>query len=176
MVTNQIDSTLNFYLYSNKSWSKVGSNKIETDDIYDVDFTDMDGDNRNEIIIYSHPNMNGNMWPTVYYCSNKDDSIRYAGSFETSFEIKKDQKRLETDYVGSWWMPNMKTIYMWRNEKLVPIKKVEISLKIADMKHDDMILRYYENPTYDQDTLKLIFKKDYKKKYVDMYEKFFENN
>lgn len=174
LVIDRNDSCLNFYFLKNKNWEKVGSQKIDIENISGVSFVDMNGDNKNEIICYTYPNMNGNIWPTVYISNN--DSIKYAGGFETEFRIKKEQQRLETDYGGSWWMPLVRTIYMWRNDKLVPIKKLQISLKEADMEHNDRTIEYFENPTFDQDSLISVFSRDYSEKDQDIFDNFFENN
>ena len=176
LVVNSNDSTINFYNKLNNIWKKIGSDKVDVENILGVGFIDMNGDNKNEIISYTHPNMNGNIWPSVYTTSTDGDSIKYAGQFETEFLIKKNQQRLETDYGGSWWMPIVRTIYTWRNDKLIPIKRIQIALKDADMIHDDKTIEYLENPTYDQDSLKSIFLRDYTIKDQSLFDNFFENN
>lgn len=95
VVTNLNDSTINFYHKRDDIWEKIGYYKVDVDYIFGFRFIDMNGDGENEIICFTHPNMNGNMCPSVYTRSSNSDSIKYGGKFETSFTIKKDQKRSE---------------------------------------------------------------------------------
>lgn len=180
LIINPNDSTVNFYSHRNNRWKKIGTDKPDVDYISGVSFYDMDGDNRNEIISITYPNMNGNIFPLVYYHSMELDSIRYAGRFETEFIVKKYEKRLETNYEGSWWMPHFKTIYLWRNEKLVPIKRIQLTYKEDSISFSNSYsaIEYYENPTYDKDSLKLIFRNEYNNEglYNDLYNHFFEEN
>lgn len=170
------DSLIEFYHYNNRKWKKIGAEKINIW-IYSVEFEDLDGDGKNEIITSTPPNMNGNKWNEVYYCSRLADTIKYAGNFVTDYTIQKEDRTIQTVYEGSWYMPLGKTLYQWRNEKLVPLKSAVLSLKKADMKHDGHFIDYYENPTYDRDTLVLRFRKTYREnndKLYNLWEHFFD--
>lgn len=167
------DTLLNFYRLDQGKWKTVGSHIAIADCMtFVVDFIDMDDDGNNEIIVRTPPNMNGNTWQDVFCYSAKADSIELAGSFSTDYDIKKDSKTVEETYGGSWWMTNTKTLYQWNNGKLIPIKRLELSLKEGTLECEDYILEYYEM----KDSLTQIFKVPYKgKKYKDMWDNFFNN-
>lgn len=175
------DTLLNFYRFDKKNWELVGSERFCLDEVFYITFTDMDNDGRNEIITSSHPNMNGNTWQDVFYCSKKDKKINYAGHFTTAYTINKESKTVETDYGGSWYMPLTRTLYRWYDEKLVAEKQMILELEKADMIHDNQLLSYYENPTLGgeiiADSLSLIYKIPYdKKKHETRWENFFNEN
>jgi hypothetical protein len=173
------NATINFYCYENNKWKNIGCEKSNSD-IFKVEFKDYFGDERNEIITQGHFNMNGNYTNDFYYCSKNEDTIKYVGGFfagVVDYIIDKENKTLKVEYEGSWYMPKRKTIYQWRNEKLIQIKEVVLKLKKADMKHDAQFIEYYENPTLDKDTLVLKFKKTYNEnndKLYNLWEHFFE--
>lgn len=169
------DSLLVFYRLDDETWNVIGREKV--DDFYTIEFEDLDGDKRNEIITSTFPNMNGNSFKEVFYCSQKKDTIKYAGNFSSHYTVNLAKKRVEVEYGGSWYANLEKTIYEWHDEKLIPIKEVVLSLKKSDMKHDAQFISYYENPTRDKDTLILKFKRTYREKNMKLYnlwENFFD--
>lgn len=171
------DTLINFYHYNNKKWRLIGTDKIQQEITFRIEFDDMNGDEHNEIILFSPPNMNGNTWQDVFYCSQKTGLIHHAGSFSTDFEINKDNKTVNVSYEGSWYMPLIKTLYRWQNEKLIRVKEINIDLVNRNMTNNERIFRYYENPTITQDTLVLKIEAPYKEeKYVKLWENFFDNN
>lgn len=169
------DRLLVFYRLDDETWKVIG--REEEYDFHTIEFEDLDGDGRSEIITSTGSNMNGNSWKGIYYCSKIKDSIEFAGEFSTDYTLNFAKKRIEVDYNGSWYMEQRRTIYEWHNEKLIPVKEVVLSLKKADMKHNSQFISYYENPTLDKDTLVLKFKKTYReknKKLYNLWENFFD--
>jgi len=169
---NHTDTLINFYRFEQGKWKIIGSHTAIADSMtFLVGFIDMDNDKYNEIIVRTPPNMNGNTCQDVFRYSAEKDSVELAGSFSTDFEIKKEKKTVEVTYEGSWWMTNSKTLYKWHNNKLIPEKSLELSIKDGTLECEDYILEYFEK----SDTLTSIFKVPYKgKKYKDIWDNFFE--
>lgn len=159
------DTLLNFYYFdrAKAKWKMIGSERPVWEQIYYISIEDMDGDNRNEIITFSHPNMNGNTFKEIYYCSKNNDSIHIAASFFTStYEVDKITQTVRTDYSGSWYMPLIQTLYKWHGEKLITRKEIKLELEEdAAMGSGHYILSYYENPLKENeflvDSLALIY-------------------
>ncbi|MCL9805474.1 hypothetical protein NAT51_08070 [Flavobacterium amniphilum] len=168
------DSVINFYLLDNENWKLIGSEKTNIP-IYRIDFEDLDGDNRSEIITSSNRNMNGNTWQEVYYCSSQSNTIHYAGSYSTEYVIKKDKKQIEETYEGSSYMNASKTLYEWKQEKLVPIRQIILAQDQSAAESGNIIFEYYENSTNDIEGLKLKFKEPYddNKKQKELWDNFF---
>jgi len=170
-------TVLKFYKLQNKEWKLVS--KMETNvDIFYFDLIDIDNDGIKEIHSKGHPNMNGNYWNNFYSYSEKENKfIDGGGFFSSMYEFKPQLNRVEVEYGGSWYMANTKTIYYWKNQKLIPFKEVEIGLKIADMKHNARYIKYSENLALDKDSVQLVYKKSFRgKKLNQFYENFFKNN
>lgn len=157
---NLQDTSINFYMLNKDSWELIGSEKTNTM-VYQLEFEDLDGDGDNEIVTSTARNMNGNTFREVYYFSNKAKTIKYAGSFSTDYVVNKDKKQIEETYQGSWYADQSKTLYEWRQEKLVPIRQIILSLDNPDVRNGRTTLEYYENATDGTGEPKLIFKKPY---------------
>jgi hypothetical protein len=170
-------TVLMFYQLENKKWNLVSKHEINVDIFY-FDLGDLDNDGIKEIHSKGHPNMNGNYWNNFYsYSENENKFTDGGGFFSSMYEFKPQLNRIEVEYGGSWYTANTKTIYYWKNQKLIPFKEVEIGLKIADMKHDDYYIKYSENLNLDKDSVQLVYKKSFRgKKLNRFYDKFFENN
>lgn len=66
--------------------------------------------------------MNGNFNNYFYsYSKAENEFINGGGFYSGVFEFKPKQSRIEAYYMGSWYMPNIKTIYHWKNNKLIPL-------------------------------------------------------
>ena len=169
------DTIINFYSLDKEVWKLVGSEKTNIP-IYKIEFEDLNGDDKKEIVVSTSRNMNGNTWQEVYYYSDKTNTIKYAGSFSTDYEIKKDKQQIEETYEGSWYMDNSKTLYEWRQEKLVPIKQIILAHDSTDNENSKLTFEYYENLTNEIDGLKLKFKEPYldnNKKQQQLWDNFF---
>ncbi len=167
---------IKFYVLENKEWNLVDS--FETDELSYYLNVDLNNDGVKEIHTIGYPNMNGNHWNNFYSFSKEENKFMYGGGFFSSmYEFKPQLNRIEVEYGGSWYMPNTKTIYYWKNQKLIPFKEVEVGLKIADMKHDAQYIKYSENLTLEKDSVQLVYKKSFRgKKLNQFYDNFFENN
>lgn len=175
---NIIDTTINFYYLDKENWEIIGSEKTNIP-VYQIDFEDLDGDNNNEIVTTTGTNMNGNKWQEVYYYSKKADTIKYAGSFSTDYTIKKERKQIEETYEGSWYMDNSKTLYEWRDEKLVPIKQIVIAHEQPISENGKLTFEYYENKTNNLNGLTLKFKLPFNnsnKEQQQLWDNFFTGN
>lgn len=170
-------TVLIFYQLENEKWNLISKYEIYVDVFY-FDLVDLDNNGIKEIHLKGHPNMNGNYWNNFYSFSKEDNKfIDGGGFFSSMYEFKPEVNRIEVEYGGSWYMPNTKTIYYWKNQKLIPFKEVEVGLKIADMKHDDYYIKYSENLTLEKDSVQLVYKKSFRgKKLNQFYDNFFENN
>lgn len=175
------DTLTNFYHFNNNKWKLVGSKRLSFEEPDFIDFQDMDNDGRNEIIIKSHFNMNGNTWQEVFYCSKNDGRINYAGNFTAEYRIDKEKKIVETDYGGSWWMPLSRSIYRWYGGKLILEKEITLRLKEVTFECNEQILSYYgnslikaHNPT---DSLSLIYEVPFEEvKHQQLWDNFFTDN
>lgn len=170
-------TVLIFYQLENEKWNLISKYEIYVDVFY-FDLVDLDNNGIKEIHSKGHPNMNGNYWNNFYSFSKEDNKfIDGGGFFSSMYEFKPQVSRIDVEYGGSWYMPNTKTIYYWKNQKLIPFKEVEVGLKIADMKHDDYYIKYSENLTLEKDSVQLVYKKSFRvKKLNQFYDNFFENN
>lgn len=177
MEIREDDKCINFYRYNANRWISSGTGEIEFDLTFRIEFDDMDTDGYNEVIVFSPPNMNGNTWQTVFHYIEESDSIRYAGSFTTDFEIDKKNKLVKTWYEGSSYMPTSKTIYKWNKTKLIPMKEVEILAREFLNKMSVLVFRYYENDSLEEDSLVLKIEAPYnKKEHQNIWDNFFDNN
>jgi hypothetical protein len=169
------DTIINFFYLDNEAWKLIGSEKTNIP-IHKIEFKDLSGDDKNEIVISTGRNMNGNSWQEVYYHSDKTKTIKYAGSFSTDYEVKRDKKQIEETYEGSWYMDHSKTLYEWRQEKLVPLKQIILAHDSTGNENSKLTFEYYENQTNDIDGLKLKFKEPYNddnKKQKQLWDNFF---
>ena len=123
-----------FYALKNDKWILVS--KFESNEVNYFEIRDINNDGVREIQSIGYPNMNGNYWNNFYSFSKEENKfIDGGGFFSSMYEFKPQANRIEVEYGGSWYMPNTKTIYYWKNQKLIPFKEVEVGLKIADNLH-----------------------------------------
>ncbi|MFZ4401608.1 MAG: hypothetical protein ACOYO1_16375 [Bacteroidales bacterium] len=174
---NLKDTLINFFtLDHNNEWKISGSERTNID-VYTVEFEDFNGDSINEIITSTSPNMNANSWKEVYYYSKCYNTIKYAGSFSTDYKVNIINKEIEETYEGSNYMDLSKTLYQWRKEKIVPIKRIIIAYNNDGS--NKSTFEYYENLTSNIDGLKLIFKTPYNndnKKQRKLWDNFFNRH
>lgn len=173
---NEDKAKIDFYILQNKKWKYIHSSEV--DNVVYFQSVDLNNDSIFEIQTIGYPNMNGNYWNNFYsYSKTENKFIDGGGFFSSMYEFKNVRSRVEVEYEGSWYMPVSKSIYYWKNHKLIPHKEVELSFKIADMKHEARYIKYSENLNLDKDSLELKFKKTFRgKKLNAFYDKFFENN
>lgn len=176
------DTLLNFYHFdiTKAEWEKIASERPIWEQVFDISLEDMDGDNRNEIVTFSFPNMNGNRFKEIYYSSLNNKSFHIAASFFTStYEADKITKTVKTDYYGSWYMPIRKTLYKWYGENLITMKEIVLEPKEGSpMGSEYYLLSYYENTSLKSDSiidsLTFIYKTPYiKKKHESLWDNFF---
>ena len=165
-----------FYILKNEEWVLVS--KLESREVNSFEIVDINNDGTREIQSIGYPNMNGNYSNNFYSYSEKENKfIDGGGFFSSMYKFKPQLSRVEVEYGGSWYMPNTKTVYYWKNQKLIPFKEVEIGLKIVDMKHNAQYIKYSENLTLEKDSVQLVYKKSFRgKKLNQFYDNFFENN
>lgn len=169
------DTIINFYHLDSGKWKLIGSEKTNIPN-YRIDFEDLDGDNRNEIITSTSRNMNGNTWQEIYRYSSKTNTIKYAGSFSTDYVVKKDKKQIEETYEGSWYMDNSKTLYEWRQDRLIPIKQIILEHDTMTPENHKLTFEYYVNQTDNFDGLTIEIKEPYNddnKKQRQLWDNFF---
>lgn len=148
------DTAIRFYELKKSKWSLIGQAKTNIN-VYLIMLEDLNGDGVKEIVTSTSYNMNGNMWMEAYIYSNKSNGIRYSGAFSTGYEIDTSRKQIQETYTGSWYMNESKTLYEWRDEKLVPIKQIVFNKEHINMQGGNVLFEYYENSSNDIDALKL---------------------
>ncbi len=165
-----------FYMLKNEEWVLVS--KLDSIEVNFFEIVDINNDGVREIQSIGYPNMNGNYWNNFYSFSKEENKfIDGGGFFSGQYKILPNKSKIEVVYEGSWYMPNTKTIYYWKNQKLIPFKEVEVGLKIADMKHNDYYIKYSENLTLEKDSVQFVYKKSFRGKNLNQfYDNFFENN
>lgn len=166
-----------FYKYDDK-WKRIESDDYNWD-VLSFNFQNFNFDEDNEILIKGHYNMNGNQQNTIYKFDTKTNKfIKSCSLFATELSYDNNKNLVYYQYFGSWYMENIQTIYKWKNNKLIPEKRVVKQYKnTSELNNGKEWIQYYENPTQDKDTLVLKFKKTYKeknKKLYDLWENFFE--
>jgi hypothetical protein len=169
------DTIINFYYLDNETWKLIGNEKTNIP-IFRIDFEDLNGDYKNEVIVSTCRNWNGNTWQEVYFHSDKNKTIKYAGSFSTDYVIKKEKKQIEETFEASWYIDKSKTLYEWRQEKLVPIRQIILAHDQPVSENGALTFEYYENSTEDLEGLKLKFKEPYNddnKKLQQLWDNFF---
>lgn len=173
---DEIQPNVLFYILKNQEWILVS--KFNSGEVNFFEIVDINNDGVREIQSIGYPNMNGNYWNNFYSFSKEENKfIDGGGFFSGQYKIIPDKSKIEVMYEGSWYMPNTKTIYYWKNQKLISFKEVEVGLKIADMKHNDYYIKYSENLTLEKDSVQLVYKKSFRgKKLNQFYDNFFENN
>jgi hypothetical protein len=169
-------SNVLFYIRKNDNWILIS--KFDSNEVSYFEIIDLNNDGIREIQSIGYPNMNGNYTNYFYsYSETENKFIDGGGFFSSMYEFKPQLSKIEVEYGGSWYMPNSKTIYYWKNQKLVTYKEVEIGLKKADMRHNAMYIKYSENLTLKKDSAQLVYKKLFRgKKLNQFYDNFFENN
>ncbi|WP_373552745.1 hypothetical protein [Haliscomenobacter sp.] len=172
------DTMIQFFQLRHQAWKPMGNARINIP-IYSIEFEDLNGDNKKEIITSTWRNMNGNSWKEVYCQSKKTGTIQYAGSFSTDYVVNKTKKQIEETYFGSWYIDPSLTLYEWRNEKLVPIKQLIIAHDRPVTENGKSTFEYYENASNDLKGLKLVFKEPYSEanqKQQQLWDDFFSKN
>lgn len=172
------DTMIQFFQLRQQAWKSMGRERINIP-IYSIEFEDLNGDDKKEIITSTWRNMNGNSWKEVYCHSEKTGTVQYAGSFSTDYVVNKAKKQIEESYFGSWYMDPSLKLYEWRNEKLVPIKQLIIAHDQPVTENGKSTLEYYENATNDLKGLKLVFKARYSDanpKQQQLWDNFFSKN
>jgi hypothetical protein len=172
------DSALTFFRLQDNKWRQIGFSHF-TNYYGNFQFEELNGDKNLEILACTGRNMNGNSWINLYTFSEEKDSILFAGDFCCDFEVNLAKKELYEEHAGSWYMDLYKTIYIWKNEMLVPKKHIRLTLLNPDINHKPK----YEISLWDNRELeysskyKLIFKDRYRKwKYQKLWDNFFEQN
>ena len=115
----------------------------------------------------------------TFFGFNALESKFYNGGnfFSIQYNFKPNDSRIDVNYEGSWYAPNIKSIYYWKNQRLIPFKEVEVGLKYPDMnRKPSYYIKYSENLNLDKDSVQFIYKKTYRgKKLNDFFDNFFEN-
>jgi len=171
--------SVQFYRLDKDKWKKIGDRQQRKNWTYQkIYFEELNGKQGLEIVMATHPNMNGNMWMEVFCYLEKADEIKFSGNFSTNYEINLKDTTITEDYGGSWYMDQTKTLYSWRNNFLVPIRK---SILIVPKNMDSSIykLEYYENlsnkePSSNTKNLKFIFGEIYDEQ-NNKHQKFWED-
>jgi hypothetical protein len=169
------DSTIVFYRYNvDNGWLEVGRDAFKFN-FHGFEFEDWDADGQNEVLGTSFPNMNGNVDYTAYYYSKTKNKFHNAGGFFGVYTLHPESRTIHYNYFGSWYAPQTKVLYEWRNEMLIAAKSVEVGLKDSNGRHGQYI-EYCENPGMQKDTLVVLFRKTYKERKKDLsnlYNNFF---
>jgi hypothetical protein len=171
---NSKDTCIYFYILENSNWRQIGKDE-NFFPFFSVE--DLNGDNVNEIITSTGPNMNGNRWYDAYIYSNTHKDIRYAGSYYADYSVRKDKKEIHVNFEGSWYMSWSKIIYSWKGEKLLPTKELICQRDEPYNPDTKLTFEYFENHTDSANGMKLIYKKPIRKdEDWKVWENFFDSS
>lgn len=177
-----------FYRLHQKQWKKVGDEKIRHNTpMGGIYLEELNGEPGAEIVLTTYPpNMNGNSWKELFVYKELEDKVKFAGTFSTDYTVDPENKTVQEVYEGSMYVSPRKTLYVWKNDMLIPDKTVIINVPDDWELNRKRVLEYFENPSLSYDPneqqMKLVFKKefdledDYEKKgwYLKYWENFFE--
>lgn len=118
------DSILFLFEQKDLNWYQTDSIIFET---YAESFesTDLNGDHKKDMLIYGHPNMNGQVAPYVILC-DKNDNFHIRPDIHL-FNIKYDQvkKLVMSFYLGGAYGIDVKEYYQWKGDSLVLERGIE---------------------------------------------------
>lgn len=175
------DNSLHFFRLNENQWKPIGIGKVSYDiTMGKIYLEELNGEPGFEIVVSSYPpNMNGNTWKELFIYKEKEDKVKFAGTFSTNYSVDLKSKTVKEEYAGSLYMNPHKTLYIWHNDMLVPKKKVVIDVPGDWDTNDKRTLKYYENPsleyTPDIERMKLVYKKDFDLSQYDGYPKVWDN-
>lgn len=169
-----------FYRYKNGRKIAIGRCKITLNGVVgELRLEDMNGDGVKEMMLCTSPNMNGNRWIQVFIYNKNKDSVELAGDICTNYTVNKSAKTVDVYYTGSWYMDVYKEIYKWYGYRLVPEKKVVLSIVDQEKSPDSLFILYYCNPTPGKGKLKLVSKDVYDEKkteHLKLWDNFFDSS
>ncbi len=169
------EGMVQFYRLDNGIWKNIGEQSFDGEILYNyIHFENLDYKPGYEVVLATGPNMNANQWMKAFRYNALLDSMEYAGDFCTDYKIgfQNGTAYMTEEYSGSWYMDPHKTLYIWKNDKLIPIRQSELVVP-GDMKSRKTYIEYYENPDYTVGGLQLKLRERYKeqntrhKKYWD---------
>ena len=158
---SEVDSLLVFYRLNNESWKETGRRKpgIPVGMIYSEELNGKPG---REVIVSTWPNMNSNSWKECFVYFPEEDTIRFAGSFSTDYEVDLKNRTISETYEGSNYMSPHKTLYGWHEDHLVPLRTAVIVVPEDWNTNEKRILEYYEAHDYNC-PMRLVFSETYDK-------------
>lgn len=130
--------------------------------LWAFDNEDLNGDGVDELLVLGDINMNGNQWTGVFVWEN--ESFAYAGTVCCDYKLSPDKKQILEEHDGSWYMDNTKTIYEWKKNRLIPVKKWCIALVNPEKPNKGWRLIGYANPSGLDDGLKEFYNRKYRSK------------
>ncbi len=172
---------LGFTRPDSPGWEKIGGYSYTDDSNFGfVRFEELDAEPGPEIVMATYPNMNANQRMVAFKYDAVDHLVTHAGEFSTGYttHIRNGKAYLEEDYQGSWWMDGNKTLYLWHDNRLVPLR-MSVMRVDGNGKTRKNRLEYYENPDPSVHMgLKLIFDERYnpkKTKHTHCWDDFFKS-
>lgn len=172
---SDIDSLLVFFRLYNERWKEIGRRKPVIP-VGGIDFEELNGEPYKEIIASTWPNMNANLFKECFVYFSKEDTIKFAGSFSTRYQVDLKNKTISETYVGSHYMDPTKTLYGWYKDNLIILRRAEFIVPEDWLTSDKGILEYYETGGYNR-PMKLIFRETYNErnaKHRKYWDDFFE--
>lgn len=132
------DSTL--YLYQKKQNKWVLNDSIPFDTYaFSYKISDLNGDNKNDFIIYSFADVHGQSIPFVFICDDNNilkyrkDIKLYNMSYDNTTELVRSY------YESCAYCVDTKELYRWVNDSLKLVERVEL-----DMTKEQIKTKYYK--------------------------------
>jgi hypothetical protein len=125
---------------------------------------DMDGDLVPEMVLYSDPNMNGNSAHYIYRWNLAANHLEQVGYLFGGVEKHPERQEIWEERTGSWYMPRVKTVYGWKNGKLIPKRRMQCEPVEQNMTNDEVIVRFLTNPFFERGLDTLVLRSTYKER------------
>lgn len=133
------DSSLFFFQKFKNKWVINDSIPFDTY-AFSYKVEDLNGDNKNDFIINSHPDVHGQSIPYVFICSDKN-ILKYRKDIKLhNIHYDYNTKLVRSYYESCAYCVHTKELYRWENDSLRITERVELDLTLENK----ISLRYYK--------------------------------
>jgi hypothetical protein len=130
---------LHCYRYVGQAWKSIGDYTVDDGDRWETG--DLNFDGKDEMLLSTYTNMNGNTWKEVFVYDSTNDRMVRAGQINDRIHLNSLKKTVEISYSGSYYMEYYVEEYAWVGLKLHSLRKLELEREL----HADKPRRYFYN-------------------------------
>jgi hypothetical protein len=133
------DSSLFFFQKIENSWMLNDSIPFDTY-AFSYKIVDLNGDNNDDFIINSFPDIHGQSIPYVFICNNMK-ILKYRKDIKLhNISFDRNKKQIRSYYESCAYCIHTKELYCWENDSLKLVERVELDLT----KENKISTRYYK--------------------------------